>query len=161
MTTAMNLLADSYDAAADYIEQHGWYQGGLSPYVAPNESRPDLKIRDMQGPVCAMGAAYAIGCTNKAVGSGEGKFSEINSLSEWHDRLVQEIPNKFVFVADWNDAPGRTKEEVIDVLRMTATKVRMGNIGDNPREYEFQPMPQTEPMVEPAAPQPSKEPVPA
>lgn len=39
---------------------------------------------------------------------------------------------------------------------MTDTKIRMGNIGDNPREYEFEPMPESEPVVEPAAPTPAK-----
>jgi hypothetical protein len=39
---------------------------------------------------------------------------------------------------------------------------RCGDIGDNPREYEFEPLttPQTVPVTEPAAPEPSREPVP-
>lgn len=44
---------------------------------------------------------------------------------------------------------------------------RMGDIGDNPREYEFEPLtqPATEPVTAPATPapveQPAEEPVPA
>lgn len=35
----------------------------------------------------------------------------------------------------------------------------MGNIGANPREVEFEPLPSTEPLREPVAPAPSTEPV--
>lgn len=36
---------------------------------------------------------------------------------------------------------------------------QMGNIGDNPREIEFEPL--TEPATVPATPAPAREPVPA
>lgn len=44
---------------------------------------------------------------------------------------------------------------------------RMGDIGDNPREYEFEPLttpatePVTVPVPAPASPEPAEEPVPA
>lgn len=158
--TDMNLLADSYDAAADYIEQNGWHQGSITTIENESECTINEIVAQMRAnklPACAVGAAYAVGCSADTV-DGYGIFAQINAVEEWHDSLKAEIGD---FVATWNDEPRRTKEEVTDLLRMTALKIRMGNIGDNPREYEFEPMPASEPVVEPAAPQPAKEPLPA
>lgn len=154
MTTDKNLLADMYDEAANYIEQRGWYQGNLYPGADEYDSTANIikMFASSQPPACAIGAGYAVQAHNS-------KFSEIGVIQDFHDGLSSEIGGRFV--ANWNDEQGRTAEEVIDFLRMTALKIRMGNIGDNPREYEFQPMPETQPVVEPAAPAPTKDPVPA
>ena len=39
--------------------------------------------------------------------------------------------------------------------------IRMGDIGEPVRKIEFEPLPQTAPVEEPAAPKPEREPVPA
>lgn len=164
MTIDTNLLADSYDAAADYIEQNGWYQGDLTNDKKDHYESIESVIKyinENQPPVCAMGAAYAVGVTSnggRCWGIIESKFNVI-TVNDWVTPLERELGDKYV--PDWNDDEAKSAAEVIDLLRMTALKIRAGNIGDNPREYEFEPMPQTEPVVEPAAPQPVKEPQPA
>jgi hypothetical protein len=168
MTTDKILLAESYEAAADYIEQHGWYRGGLCDFKpTPDLTEPGMKqvlrhIDESHPPVCAMGAGYAVGVVERMRDWGviKSKFSVLN-MSDWVDRLEAEL--NWQCLPTWNDQYARSADEVVDLLRMTALKIRMGNIGDNPREYEFEPMPATEPVVEPAAPTPApaQDPVPA
>jgi hypothetical protein len=93
MTTIMVTLttpstADVLNQAADYLEQHGWIQGGLGT--------PD-------GPRCVAGA---IG------GLERGRFCE--AWLAFTRYLKPEHP------ATWNDAPGRTKGEVVAALRAAA-----------------------------------------
>jgi hypothetical protein len=76
--------------AADYIEEHGWCQS---------------RVMDKEGRVCLLGAILYVGGTGldfmprveKAAGIGQGGL-----------------------IACWNNAPGRTKQEVVDVLRRAA-----------------------------------------
>ena len=59
MTIDNNLLADSYDAAADYIEQHGWYRGYFAPGTFGTNMSVSKQIQTNQEnklPACAMGA---------------------------------------------------------------------------------------------------------
>lgn len=46
-------------------------------------------------------------------------------------------------------------------IRHTGTTPTLGDIGEEQEEVEFEPMPETVPVKEPAAPTPSREPVPA
>ena len=64
--TDMNLLADSYDAAADYIEQNGWHQGSITTIENESECTINEIVAQMRAnklPACAVGAAYAVGCS--------------------------------------------------------------------------------------------------
>ena len=76
--------------AADYIEEHGWCQ-----YEPANR----------KGAVCAVGALMAVSSSPSI------KLDAIELvklvIGQWH------IPN-------WNDAPERTKEEVVSALRAAA-----------------------------------------
>lgn len=84
--------------AANYIEKHGWIQGGME--------HPD-------GRVCAFGAL-----THAA------KFT---SGDYWvHDgyRLaVHHLVDKVGHIPMWNDHPWQTKEEVVSTLRKVARNV--------------------------------------
>lgn len=76
--------------AADYIEKYGWWQGDLG--CGPNGER----------------------CAGTAIQESEYESGAIFRLTKY---LGLEHPYEIV---DWNDHPARTKEQVIDVLRMAA-----------------------------------------
>lgn len=88
------------DAAA-YIEQHGWIQG---------------RAMNRNGEVCMVGAVGAVvGCEVFAFGwwaNGRDQEQEMTAAIELlNQRLGTDA------VAEFNDAPGRTKDEVLRALR--------------------------------------------
>lgn len=142
-----NSVATVLEMGARYIETHGWHQGSLTPYNARGiEWACQLFDDGYQGPVCAVGSIYGAGARPRttmftvAIGAME------DYLEEWS------LPG-------WNDAQGRTAEEVIDTMRRCALEIRAGNIGDDQKEYEFEPFPDTEPVKEPSVPTPAPAPV--
>lgn len=176
-------LASSYEAAALYIETFGWHKGDVYPGWE-NSAHDDGSaeaiisyINTNHPPVCALGAGYAVGAFNAV---------DDPRVGEWVKPLLVELgggyaptsytrPGLFVYLLpSFNDEDDTTAEDVIGLLRRTAQKIRAGFIGDNPREVEFEPMPETEPIKEPspspstptpapapAEPAPQEEPVPA
>ena len=158
MTT--NVRPEVLEAAADYIDEHGWYQGYFFPMNIVSSGETSGTV-----PEVARYIAYAYGAPMCTMGAIATQVEDIDEYGRTHDFLARALagPSAIVItsIPDWNDAPNRTKGEVVDFLRMTALKIRMGDIGDNPKEYEFEPMPTTEPVKEPAAHEPAKEPVPA
>ena len=88
-------VADIFDGAADLIERHGWCKG-----VA----------KDERGRLCAIGALHdAAMLTHCAFGfMAEGQLEEELGRS----------------VAEWNDEPVRTVQEVLDALRAAAKVAR-------------------------------------
>lgn len=76
--------------AADYIDKHGWCQN---------------KLEDDDGRVCVMGALYRVN-------------TPWSAYSKLFRHLSVNI--KVLDVPFWNDAHGRTKEEVVSVLRKVA-----------------------------------------
>lgn len=104
--------------AADVIDQRGWYQ---DDYI--NEA----------GCVCVLGAfrvavAEAAGVEeadipNAVLGiGGLLNWDLINEVDDAASALHQHIdePAAFFGVAEWNDHPGRTKDEVTAALRAAA-----------------------------------------
>lgn len=89
------------EAAAEYIEQYGWHQGGASG--------PD-------GSVCALGAIDKCG---QASGN---NFIEDASL------LYEIIFPEFTGIGNWNDQPERTEQEVLDALQKAA---KLGRIRED------------------------------
>jgi len=86
-------VAETLNAAADYLEQHGWCQGQM---FGPDDS------------VCAVGA-----------------IAEVTRADTDYDHYSEalEVAMSYVGggpVSQWNDAPGRTKEDVIAMLRAAA-----------------------------------------
>lgn len=86
--------------AAEYIRHNGWCQGGVQAGAR----------------VCLVGSLY-IGLGLKVSGCNilkiEPLLQKVQNVAEAHG-----ICN----LAEWNDAPGRTKEEVIALLEKAAAK---------------------------------------
>lgn len=85
-------IAAKANAAADYIEKHGWCQGGW---------------RTDDGKACALGALIMIGV--------EDYSSDFHALN----MRAREITGRHS-VPDWNDAKGRTAADVIGMWRDVA-----------------------------------------
>lgn len=84
---------DVLNQAADYLQEHGWIQGGLG--------KPG-------GPRCAMGALKSV----------LGETSVIEFVAYPPYRALRRHVGGFV--SDWNDAPERTADQVIATLRAAA-----------------------------------------
>lgn len=92
-------IADVLDDAADYIEQYGHFKGdGHGP--------GDIDT----APACAIGAI------NSALNWGIG-------TSVVADALQGVVPADSLVA--WNDAPERTKQQVLDAFRKAAKQQRM------------------------------------
>lgn len=92
-------VAEQLNAAADYIEEHGWCQNAYE---------------DDNGGVCASGALREVG--RQAFGpGGVGMFSVPYRLAL--TVVGRKLP---AMLCDWNDEPGRTKEEVVAMFREAA-----------------------------------------
>jgi hypothetical protein len=90
-------------AAADLIESRGW----TTRYYARNESGQSVCYRDDRAACyCAMGAIGAV--ANRDYDLDEAACNRL--------RRSLGIDS----IAEWNDAPGRTAEEVVTALRKAA-----------------------------------------
>jgi hypothetical protein len=88
-------VADVLDDAADRLEREGW-----APGVGG-------------GGHCALGALYSV--------------AGMTALRQRASRVLADslgLPYRYR-IADWNDAPGRTKQEVLDAFRLAAKAERM------------------------------------
>ena len=95
-------------AAADYLENHGWCQG---------------KLTEPNGAACAIGAMH---CGIGALRFGERPDTDkglriSETITGFSLYLAKQTGNGRI--ADWNDAPGRTKEQVVSMLREAAYAV--------------------------------------
>jgi hypothetical protein len=81
-------------AAAEYISEHGWTQG---------------MMREKDGSVCAAGALLVVSGSESA--GREAFTGYLYHTGGW------------VNVADWNDQPDRTAEEVILTLKRAAEEL--------------------------------------
>ncbi len=98
--------SDVLDAAADYIEEHGWVQG---------------QYANLDGAVCVSGAICAI-LTGDPCGYKTGFKSPFRPSPE---KIFLECNQIYTeSIGDWNDAPGRTKEDVVSGLRLAGKKSR-------------------------------------
>ena len=103
--------ADILDKAADLIEQRGWAQG----YFV-----------DHRGGLCARGAIYAA-CGMEPDPDPHVRIVEWpgwNPADPAWDALCQLDTAVDDFAEMWNDAPERTKEEVVSALRAAAQAAR-------------------------------------
>lgn len=100
------LVAADLEDAADYIERVGWVQG---------------TIMDAQGRVCALGALQmtcsrhwmaAIDCLEQTIHTLDPDFTYLVGV----DQLAP--------IAQWNDEPGRERQEVLDAFRAAAKHAR-------------------------------------
>ena len=91
MTTREVLLK-----AADIIEEKGWYQGNM---IGP------------KGELCMLGALNV---------ASDYSLEYFNVRTVVRDHLHISVKDKSFSLSNWNDAPERTKEEVIAALRGAA-----------------------------------------
>jgi len=102
--TDHNEVADVLDGAADVIERDGWHQGH---YYIPGEG------------VCAIGAfAQATGLRHpdiedRGFGPRRALAGHLGFDPDYAGPIIR-----------WNDAPERTKQEVLDALRKAAKHER-------------------------------------
>jgi hypothetical protein len=87
-------VQETLKAAAEYISEHGWTQG---------------MMREKDGSVCAAGALLAVSGYESA--GREAFTGYLYHTGGW------------VNVADWNDQPDRTAEEVILTLKRAAEEL--------------------------------------
>lgn len=96
-------VADALDKAAEVIETRGWFQG-------------DLYANGEDDGACAVCAWGALIVAKKAGGDSEH--------STMRERSAIRAVTGVAALANWNDTPGRTKDEVIAVLRAAAEAER-------------------------------------
>lgn len=107
------------EAAANLIEVTGWSQGCnaraadgeqamLHPY--PNDPRPPVSF-------CAHGALCKVSAGEP---TRSYAYDSVSDLA--FDALNRSSPN--LSIVSFNDAPGRTKEEVLTLMRGVAIKLR-------------------------------------
>lgn len=87
--------------AADIIEERGWYQGWFYNIQ-----------KGCDGPVCLLGAVN-VAC---------GREPDVSNVADTDavDKAVRRKLKRRVFAANWNDRDGRTKEQVVNMLRSLA-----------------------------------------
>lgn len=111
-------MADSLEEAADYLETVGWCQGNVSTHDAENPE------------VCLVGAIRWT-----VVGDYLFEAPQNGGHSIYEAALCNAIKasldfdgKRYLGISYWNDEPGREKFEVIDLLRVTAKRVRHGDL---------------------------------
>jgi hypothetical protein len=90
------------NAVADHIEKWGWIQGAF--YLDTIDGAAWT-----QSPCCLLGGMDAV-----------RSLEWVSQVTRDEAQLKLRRELKTISLAAWNDAPGRTKEEVIAVLRQAA-----------------------------------------
>lgn len=126
-------VTDVLDAAADYIESHGWCQGSLFAYT-------DIEIND-DGEITRLPAACAVGAIYHQLGGSvlhpsaidlvpnpplEGNLHYVvGVIADWLAlHLLPDVHDVQALVANWNDSAERTADQVIKTLRAAADDYR-------------------------------------
>lgn len=106
--------SDVIENTADYIEEHGWTQRHMI---------------DSEGKVCILGG-FCLGVTNiftsnttEAVHAAKYAVA-IAVWDAWRPGARCHATTSGV-ISSWNDAEGRTEQEVLDILRKTAKEQRI------------------------------------
>lgn len=98
---------------ADLIEKNGWTQGEFYKEVEGVEP-PDC-------PVCSIGAIFTVVEGNPVGGGGE--WASIQRAMAAKTAMYRQVDDNVIV---WNDAPGRTAEEVISAFRACADEIESG-----------------------------------
>lgn len=125
-------ISDTLSKAADILERDGWLQGAYYKepevvYAYPElDPAADEEAR-RTAPCCQRGAisravfgsAYVVSAYGSPVGYGSDFYAAFRYFDEYmmYERGVEGT-------VAWNDAPGRTKGEVVEALRGAAGKAR-------------------------------------
>lgn len=107
--TAAQILAE----AADVIERNGWVQGRYYDFKQYDRGTPAADCR-----VCLLGGI------NIAMW-GNPSYPRADRRPAFYFQMTGELEKTVgsAWVDDWNDAVGRTVEEVIALLRTTAERI--------------------------------------
>lgn len=92
--------------AYEFLEGLGWNQGcyGYKKNGSQIYTQEELKDHDSIQSVCLLGAVKAV-------------YDSDFEQQEATAKVSKAIGDYVGFIFDWNDEPGRTKEEVVDILR--------------------------------------------
>lgn len=95
------------DNAADRIEEHGWWDG--NPY-------------DISG-----GPRYCVATSMPYTNDGETHLAVVEAIFKVTGISVESRDDlgPMSAIIDWNDAPGRTQREVLDMMRAAAKLARL------------------------------------
>lgn len=104
----MNQAADCLEAAADYLRRNGLAKGVF------------FNSEGDQRPACTVGAIRYIGLEGKAANYDDAVVA-VATLSR---KIAPNDPRIAGPIYEWNDAPERTVEEVVDMLLDTAKDLR-------------------------------------
>ena len=104
-------ISETLDKAADHIVEHGWHQGFYWPTVGHALGEPEYVEGD---PCCALGALSVVEGVNVYAG-----------LTMAMGFLGQHLGMNAMSIADWNDTPERTKDEVLAALRGAAKRAEV------------------------------------
>lgn len=117
MAVRMAEVADVLDRAVAHIESVGWFQGDLYDFYT-DPRRPSDECR-----VCAIGALnVALHGTPRFPLERQPDGLDAHDVADIVKRLIDDID-----LADWNDAQGRTQDEVTALLREAAAELRGGD----------------------------------
>lgn len=93
--------------AAGEIRRRGWIQNHLG------------ESSDVENcAVCAIGAVNAAACGSPFMGLGPGERAPLDIL----ETLLEEDCSGYVWIANYNDAPGRTVDDVLDLFERAAVR---------------------------------------
>lgn len=104
MTRTVEILR----GAKTVLERNGWHQGTFY-----DQAQHDTGVPRAQCRVCLMGAVY-VAASGSPITYGYGAAEAQGLLTETLDRR-----GRWEQVYDWNDAPGRTLAEVLELLDAT------------------------------------------
>ncbi|MFH8744937.1 hypothetical protein ACH4GG_27470 [Streptomyces albidoflavus] len=105
-------VADLLERAAAHIDRVGWTQGDW------HEETPGLQPKD--SPACADGALSVV-AYGRPCGAGARTPDQFALHSAAVTALIRHIGAGLI---DWNDAEGRTKEQVVGAMRAAAAEQR-------------------------------------
>lgn len=119
MTDYPTEVADILDAAADLLQSKGWQKGAFSNATDPREATA----------FCALGAIRAV--TGYSMAAHEYVESSGGDYAFYREKYMYAMQASVALAAKvgdnvpgWNDRPGRTAEEVIDVMKHVAKDLR-------------------------------------
>jgi hypothetical protein len=107
-------VADVLDDAADWLETHEWIQGDLYVHNAALETI----------------GACSVGILGYSAHPAAQKLAARDALAKQLDIAPESRGG--VWLADWNDAPERTKQQVLDAFRAAAKAERMQPLDTRP-----------------------------
>ncbi len=108
-------IADILESAADDIQQHGWFQDF---YYPPSGGFGKAC------PKCISGAIAEALQMDAILDDIDGTFTSWQQIMDKCVAVASYTGNLF----QWNDNTKRTKEEILDLLRETAVRFRLGEM---------------------------------